>query len=137
MDFVPTTFALVDASTKWGLVTIAHADGTLVREFVIDGPEAAEVERQLIAGEILHPPGVTAKEWGLGNSTFSARPLLPGMARVAPDGTLILNYGRFFRGGKLQVRVLRLPARDFQIAGAILLLRSALAAHVEKLWQSR
>lgn len=134
MDLVPTSFVLADASTKWALVTVADAEGRLIREFTIDGPEAAAIVAGLQDGTLERPPGVTAEEWASGGASFTTRPLKPGMARVIPDGTLVLNYGVVTRLGKVQTSLLRLPAREFKVEGDTLYLPPLIAKAVDKSW---
>jgi hypothetical protein len=130
MFYVPTSFKLVDGSVKWALVTVADADGALVREFAISPAAAAAV----LSGRDKFPDGCTPDEWATGRSMMQTKITLPGQAHILKDGTLILNYGVRQEANKLRVNLLRVPSWEFYVQDNVLHLEATTAAGVDKKW---
>lgn len=128
MPLVATSFTLTTPDIKWALVTVGNPDGSINREYTITAEEANAVKNSKKSG----PPGCTKEEWESGRVGVTARPLTPGLFRVLPDNTLVLNYGINPKLSKISVDVLRIPKSDYEIKEGVLWLDSKLAKAIDK-----
>lgn len=88
MTLRDTRLALVDGSTKWGLVVVVDVDGVVRREYRISAAaaEAVRVNNQ-------PPPGILPAVWRSGQAYVATRPLFRGQCLIRQDGWLVVNYG--------------------------------------------
>ena len=81
---------MTDMSTKWGMVIVYDAAGTIKRKFVITAAIAERVHARLsITAQ--HP--VLAALWATGRVAVESRPCNAGQCVANPDGTLMVNTG--------------------------------------------
>lgn len=123
---IDTGIVLVDGSTKWGLVTVMDKDANIVREYEIT---AAEADAVRYGGSA--PPGCTKDEWESGLVMVATRPCLPGQAFRNPDGTLVVNYGKEERGGKISVHLMQLAPAEWEISGEKVRMPASIAKQVD------
>lgn len=116
-----------DFTTKWGLVTVDNADGTLNREYVITAAEADAVAQ----GNNVLPPGCTQAEWESGLVTVNTRPCHVGQAVRNPDGTMIVNYGVAKVGKRVDVSLMKLEATEWEKIGDTVMIDAAVADTVD------
>jgi hypothetical protein len=127
MKLLPTGIKLTDASTKWGLVTVANPDGTLNRQYTIKGKEADAV----VQGNNVVPPGCTDEEWFAGLVMVACRPCNPGQAYLNPEGDLVINYGVDEADGKVSVKLMQCFAGEFAEADGALEITDTVAKLVD------
>lgn len=89
MAKVPTGIKITDLSTKWGLVSVYNADGSIQREYSISAEEADAVAH----GNNVLPPGCSEEEWYSGLVSVATRPCNVGEAVDNGDGFLVVNHG--------------------------------------------
>lgn len=117
----PTTVQLVDMRPRWGLVTVAAPDSSIVRQYQISGDEVAAV----LAGSA--PPGCSADEWLSGFVQVVGRPCLPGMGVANPDGNLMVNYGIEEVAGRVDARVMKIPPSEWALIDGVVHIEAAVA----------
>ena len=127
MKLLPTGIKLTDASTKWGLVTVANPDGTLNRQYSITGKEADAVAQ----GNNVVPPGCTDEEWFAGLVMVACRPCNPGQAYLNPDGELIVNYGVTEKDGRVSVNLMQCFPGEFTVDGDSLTITDTVAKLID------
>lgn len=116
-----TPIKIVDLSPKWGLVTVAAADTSIVRQYQITGAEVAAV---LEGGK---PPGCTDDEWLSGRVIVGGRPCLPGMGVVNSKGWLTVNFGIVENAGRIDASIMRIPPDEWSLVDGVVHVEAAVA----------
>ena len=124
---VPTGLELTDLSTKWGLVTVVNADGSINRQFAIAAIEADGI----VSGTVKKPVACTDAEWDTGLVIVTTRPCKPGQAVACPDGSLVVNYGVVQSAGRVVVSLMRLTPAEWEVTGGVLCVDASLKAQLD------
>lgn len=127
VPMIATGIQLTDMSTKWGLVTVSNADGTINRQYTISAHAAKEVAQN----NNIVPAGCSYEEWHSGLTVLSSRPCNVGNGVVNPNGSLVVNYGVAKVAGRITVSLMMIPPSEWGLIGNIVHMVPAVAAQVD------
>ena len=125
MDKIATRIQLTDMAPAWGLVCVTQGSD-VVRAHRISREALAAFE----SGGTL-PDCVTQDEWTAGRVIIAARPCLPGQGVIQPDGSMVVNYGIREDGHVVDVSLMRVYPREFEVIDGVVYMLPAIARQVD------
>lgn len=127
MSKVETKIQLTDMTPAWGLVCVTtrgHSEVVRAHRITREEFEAFETTGKL-------PYCISQKEWDDGGVVIAGRPCLPGQGVIQSDGSMVINYGIKDDGSMVDVSLMRVYPREFDVIDGVIYLLPSIARQVD------